>query len=595
MCGLAGVVDFTRPAAAHAARLAAMQALLRHRGPDGEGAYAAAHVSLAHTRLAILDREGGAQPMVSPDGRYVVVYNGELANANELRAVLDWTFRTRSDTEVVLASYARWGAACVARLSGMFAFFVWDTQRACGMGARDRLGVKPLLFSSAPDGRSVVFASEAHVIARTSHERARANVAGVLEVLVAPCFSGVAHSMFEGIVPLPPAHVLFVDRDGVRTEAYWDWPCGADHERDDDPQRVVSALRDEVPRAIERALSADVPIGLFSSGGLDSAMIAATMAARAAAPVPAYTVTFDDQARFAYGPASITTSDDTPFARDVAVDLGLDPRLVHVRRDEIAHDLRAVAIANDALPAWEQEIAQHRLARGAASSLKAVVVGDAADETHYGYHFLLDAGALRGPEVVLRRHGSVPIQRSVSADPVADASAELVALAASKGADFAADARRRVLAMTYLVVKRWLPRLLHNGDIHTMHASLEARVPFADSRLVELAASVSPAVALRGGTEKWALRESARGRIPEHVRTRKKSALPKDLAVEPVYRSEAVNVLREPPAVLRALVDTAAVQAIATRDTPLTEAERGILFRVITLAHWARHHEVAAP
>lgn len=593
MCGIAGLIDFGRPASAHAVRLAAMRVRLRHRGPDGEGDYAKGHVSLTHTRLSILDHEGGAQPMVSPDGRYVLVYNGELANADALRGSLEWSFRTRSDTEVVLAAYARWGPACAARLSGMFAFFVWDARLERGFGARDRLGVKP--FHHALDGEAFVFASEAHAIARTARERPRLDVAGALDALVAPCFSGVTRTMFEGVAPLPPAHFVLVDRDGVRVEEYWDWPCGREHVRDHDGRRVVADLREVVPRAIERALVADVPIGLFSSGGLDSALVAATMAARAKEPVPAYTVTFDDQARFDYGRSGITSSDDTPYAHDVARELGLAPHLVHVSRAEIARDLREIAIANDALPVWEQEIAQHRLARAASASLKAVVVGDAADETHYGYHFLLDPEALRGPGAILGRLGSVPIRAEIARDPVGDAVASLEALVAARGGSFEHGGARQVLAMTYLVIKRWLPRLLHNGDIHTMRASLEARVPFADVELVELAGRIAPEVALRGGVEKWALREAARGAVPEHVRTRKKSALPKDLDVEPVFRDEARKVLLDPPEVVLALVDTRAIAAILAQPFPLRESERAILFRVIALAHWSRHHEVAAP
>jgi asparagine synthase (glutamine-hydrolysing) len=599
MCGLAGIIDFTQPSAAHSARVARMRALLRHRGPDGEGEHTGEHVSLAHTRLAILDVEGGAQPMASPDGRWVIVYNGELANADALRGMLDWSFRTRSDTEVVLAAYARWGASCAVRLSGMFAFFVWDTVLKRGFGARDRLGVKPLVF--AREHGAFVFASEAHAIVRTARTSPHANVAGVLEVLVAPCFSGVAHSMFDGVVPLPPAHLLFVDREGSRIEPYWDWPCDAKRTRTihDDPDTVVAALREEVPAAIRRALVADVGIGLFSSGGLDSTYIAGVMAeharARGLLPVSAFTVTFDDQAAFDYTRSAITGSDDTPFARDVAAAFGLDPQLVHVSRDEIARDLRAVAMANDALPAWEQEIAQHRLARAAARSLKAVVVGDAADETHYGYHFLLDEAALRGPGVVLERLGSVPIRADIAQHPVRDAAHQLESLVEAAGGSFHHDHDARVQAMTYLIVKRWLPRLLHNGDIHTMRASLEARVPFADAKLVDLASGVAPTVALRHGVEKWALREAARSAVPERVRVRRKSALPKDLGVEVVFRAEAVKVLRDPPALLDALVDTSAVRAIATRPTPLTEAERAILFRVVTLAHWSRYHEVSAP
>ena len=229
------------------------------------------------------------------------------------------------------------------------------------------------------------------------------------------------------------------------------------------------------------------------------------------------------------------------------------------------------------------------------ASLKAVVVGDAADETHFGYHFLLDPEALRGPGVVLRRIGSVPVRAEIARDPVGDVVASLEALVASRGGSFDDGGPGRVLAMTYLVVKRWLPRLLHNGDIHTMRASLEARVPFADVELVELAGRVAPEVARRGGVEKWALREAARGVVPEHVRTRKKSALPKDLEVEPVFREEARKVLLDPPEVVLALVDTPAIADILAQPSPLRESERAILFRVIALAHWSRHHEVAAP
>lgn len=601
MCGIAGVVDFTVPSEAHRARVSRMRARLRHRGPDDEGAHTSTHVTLGHTRLAILDREGGAQPMASADGRFVLVYNGELSNAAALRSMLDWRFRTRSDTEVVMAAYARWGAACVERLSGMFSFFVWDTRELRGFGARDRLGVKP--FWLAREGQALVFASEAQAIAHTARTRPRANVEGVLEVLVAPCFSGVSSSMFANVEPLLPGHRLFVDGEGVRVEPYWDWPCRPDRERDDDPARVVAALREEVPAAIRRALVADVPIGLFSSGGLDSAIVAAVMAEQAALaphprPVRALTVTFDDQASFDYARSGITGSDDTPYARDVATAFALEPELVHVRRHDIPRDLRSVALANDALPAWEQEIAQHRLARAAAVSTRVVLVGDAADETHYGYHFLLDEQALRGPSVVpglLGRLGSVPVRADVAQDPLGDVVRRLLALVNEAGGSFDGEREARVAAMTYLVVKRWLPRLLHNGDIHTMQASIEARVPFADVALVDLAARVAPAVATRDGIEKWALREAVRGLVPEPVRTRKKSALPKDLAVEPVYRAEALAVLRDPPELVAALVDLPAVAALTAREGPLEEAERAVLFRVITLAHWSRHHEVGVP
>lgn len=602
MCGIAGIVDFAAPATAHRDRVASMRRRLRHRGPDSEGEHVGTHAVLGHTRLAILDLTGGAQPMHDGSGRYTIVYNGELSNAaelrDELRAEPGVTFRTRSDTEVVLAAYERWGADCARRLSGMFAFFVWDRARERGFAARDRLGVKPLVY--AREGSALVFASEAQAIARTAATRPRANLEAVLDVLVAPCFSGVDRTMFAGVEPLLPGTTLEVDREGVRVRPYWDWPCIArgpsDAERGVDAERAVAALREELSAAVSRALVADVSLGVFLSGGLDSTLIAAVMARELPGPLLAFTVTFDDQSRFDYARSTITNDDDTPFARAAAAELGLDHRLVHVARSEIAADLERVALTNDALPAWEQEIAQHRLARAAqAAGTKAVLVGDAADETHYGYHFLLDPAALAGPHVILARLGSVPVRREISSEPIGDAARRLRALPEAAGASFDGDAAERTAAMTYLIVKRWLPRLLHNGDVHTMSASVEARVPFGDVRLLDVAARIEPAVALRGGVEKWALREASRGLVPDAVRARKKSALPKDLGVEPVFRAEARRALDDPPELVRAIVDRAAVAELVGLRRALTEAERAVLFRVVTLTHWARHHEVACP
>lgn len=592
MCGIAGIVDFSRPAAAHLERVRGMRARLRHRGPDGEGEHLGANVVLGHTRLAVVDVAGGAQPMAS--GGNVIVYNGELANAAELRALLaDRAFRTRSDTEVVLAAYERWGEACVERLSGMFSFFVWDEGRGRGFFARDRLGVKPLLF--AREGNAVVFASEAQAIAHTSGRSIRANVDAIVDVMVAPCFSGVDRTMFEGIEPLLPGHAATFDREGLRVWRYWRWPVDATRAVIDDPEIVIPALAREVRAATGRALVSDVPIGVFASGGLDSTILSAVLAGDRSG-VRGYTVTFDDQASFDYGRSTITGSDDTPFARSAARELGLDERIVHVARAEIARDLERISIANDALPAWEQEIAQHRLARAAhAEGSKVVLVGDAADETHYGYHFLLDRQALRGPHVILERLGAVPIRREIGTDAPVEAARRLIAHVEDAGGTFAGDDEQRLAATTLLVVERWLPRLLHNGDVHTMRSSLEARVPFADARLVDLAATIAPRLALRDGVEKWALRESVRGLVPEAIRTRKKSALPKDLAIETVFRCELARVLAEPPALVSAIVDLEAMRARALSRTTLSESERAAMFRVVTFAHWARHHGAVAP
>lgn len=538
MCGIAGIVRFDRPAEVSRDALQAMRAKLAHRGPDGHGEAFLGSAALAHVRLAMLDAQGGAQPMT--DGRFTIVYNGELYNHAALRARLPGPWRTRCDTETVLAAWRTWGEACLQELDGMYAFFVWDAQREVGFAVRDRLGVKPLAYTNA---EGFAFASEAQALVSQPH----ADRAAILEYLVAPAFSGVSRSPFAGVCYLPPGHVLRIDRDGITTRRYWRWRAGVESI---EPQ----ALRTALAAGVHACLHADVPLGVFLSGGLDSTAIAAL-----AGPLPAYTVTFANQATAAG--SRLVISDDTPYARDAAQTLASAHCEIAVQTT--ASELAALARINDALPAWEQELSQRALARAAAKQVKGVLVGDAADETHYGYHFVLDAD---GPAEIMRRLGSVPVRDR-------DAAARL-------------DAEYRELGdLPQLLIERWLPRLLHNGDIHTMAFGLEARVPFAATPLVELAMRAAPAQAM----DKALLREALRGVVPEAIRLRRKSALPKDQEAD--YRPEARRVLTDPHPLLTELLDVAALQPLLLGG-PLAEAQRAQLFRVICLHHWAVAHKV---
>ncbi len=557
MCGLAGVVRFDRPGEASRAEARAIRARLVHRGPDGQGDVALGHVALAHARLAMIDRAGGAQPL--GDGRYTIVYTGELYNDAELRTRLPGPWRGRADTETVLAAWRAWGPACVDELDGMYAFFVWDDRDQVGHAVRDRLGVKPFAYAALPDG-GLAFASEAQALAAVL-PRMRADREAIVEYLVAPAFSGVSRSPFAGVRYLAPGHVMRVDRDGVSTRAYWRWTPRADDAVT--AEELGAALGD----AVARASRADVALGVFLSGGLDSTALAAL----APTANPAFALRFPEQA---WGTSRIVVSDDLPFARLAAAELGKELVEVGVDRAGLAAELRAIARVDDALPAWEQELGQRALARAAATRVKGVLVGDAADELHYGYHFLLDAAA---PRELVARLGAVPIARAIDPDPIARLDAEYRALARPEDTT-------PVLAITRLVVERWLPRLLHDGDIHTMAFGLEARVPFAARGLLELAQRIAPS----RGRDKAMLREALRGKLPEAIRTRVKSALPKDQEVAAIYRAELAAILRDPHPLVRELVD---VDALPPDDG---EVARAIRFRVIGLHHWAIAHEVAA-
>jgi asparagine synthase (glutamine-hydrolysing) len=595
MCAIAGHVSFAAPP--DETRVSRLLRALAHRGPDGSGIARAGAACLGHNRLALLDRDGGAQPMRSRDGRFTLTFNGEIYNHAELRAALDgeWHFHTRSDTEALLAALVTWGAAALPRLDGMFALFLWDAQRQQGLAARDRLGVKPFVYRARAGDFS--FASEAKALVAADDTPPRANDDAILEYLVAPMFSGVAAPMFAGLDYLPAGHLLRLDRDGVTVARWWRHALavpGAAGDGGDDgdahAETHVAAVRARLAAAVQRALAADAPIGIFLSGGLDSTLLAMLGRERLAR---AFTVAFAGQHAFDYARSAIVLSDDEPFAELAAAAAQLPRQRVPVARERLAQDLAALAAVDDALPAWEQELAQLHLARAARAHVKAVLVGDAADETHFGYHFLLDDAALAGPAAILLRFGGVPIRRDRLADPVAHFDRRYRALVADAGHDWESRASRR-LAMTRLIVERWLPRLLHNGDIHCMAASLEARVPFADAALLEAAGHVPPALGLNDGVEKWVLRQAARDLVPEPIRRRRKSALPKDQAVAPIYQQEARRLVDEMLPLLRVYVDLPALAPLLDDGRRLDEGERAALFRVIGLAHWARHYGVRA-
>jgi len=569
-----------------------MQRSLRHRGPDGDGLFIGSFAALAHTRLALLDPAGGAQPMHGADDRYTLVYNGEVYNYLELRDELRpfWEFRTGSDTEVILAAYVVWGEACLLRFNGMFAFFLWDEHKAEGFAARDRLGIKPFAYRHV--GGTFQFASEAKALVSIFEQSPRAHVPSILEYLAAPCFSGVEHAMFDEIDYLQAGHALRITRAGMRVWRWWDFDLLGELRRD--TECLTEELRERLMQAVSRSLRADVPVGTYLSGGVDSTLLTALASQLKPEPLLTFTVRFTEQDHYDYARSTIVTSDDTPFAQEAAEELGVSSHWVAVERAGLTRDLGQLSAINDALPAWEQEFAQHYLARAASRQRKAVLVGDAADETHYGYHFLLDEEATCSPAGILRRFAQAPIRREWLSDPVRHFEDHYIRLTTAAGHRWHTPLER-TLATTYLIVKRWLARLLHNGDIHAMAWSLEARVPFGDADLLDFARQVHPFVGIHERTEKWLLRQACAGIIPEGVRLRKKSALPKDQGVQAEYQVAAARALDESAPFLGAFLELPSLRALCRPERLLHEAERALLFRVMALAHWGRHYAVRVP
>ena len=586
MCGIAGFFSFRDEGRTNEGRVTSMLERLRHRGPDGQGVDVLGAATLGATRLAMLDALQGLQPMRSEDGRLLVVYNGELFGHADLRQRLHARWRGHSDTETLVAAWAAWGPAAVSRLDGMFSMAVWDDRERIGWLVRDPLGVKPLVYRETPHG--IYFASEAAALVAEGESPAP-DVEAIVETLVAPCFSGVTRSPFDGIEVVPPGCMLRIEPDGVTTARYWRWRTVPDDDRS--PAQLAAAVRMCFESAVRGAMDSDVPLGLFASGGLDSTAIAAASSRRSPG-LPAWTITFDGEDSWDATTSRLVASSDTPFARQAAETLDLVAHEVRFDSDGIDDELRRIAATNDALVAWEQELSQHTLARAASKMVKGVLVGDAADETHYGYHFLLDQVATSTPRAIFERLGSVPVLPEVDSDPRTRLDEQYREAVGEAGEDWD-DPAHRIAATTRLIVERWLPRLLHNGDIHTMRHGVEARVPFASRALVELASRVPWQLALANGKEKTVLREAMRGLVPESIRMRRKSVLPTDQDAGCAYQRIARGIWTEPHPIVSRLVDTKAMEPLL--GGPLHESERAQLFRVICLHHWAVHHGVRSP
>lgn len=592
MCAIAGIVRFDRPAETSRLAVKLMLRRMRHRGPDDVGVLVNSHAALGNARLFMADLAGGKQPMTSLDGRWHLTYNGEVYNWRELRQELSdqWMFRTQSDTEVVLAALALWGATALKRFNGMFALFLWDDQTQTGFAARDRLGVKPFVFSN--EHGVFAFSSEAKALV-AALETPRADAQAVLEYLVAPYFSGVERPMFKTLHHLLPGQYLRVSRKGVELTTWWDWQLPDEWDMDDGP--LTAELTRHLVSGVQRTLEADHPAGAFLSGGLDSTLLS-SLAARHRGELRTFAIQFQEQAEFNYNHSMMVRSNDTPHAEAAAREIGSNHSIVSVSRQNLPEDLRSLAHINDALPAWEQELAQYHLSHAAAEQgLRCILVGDAADETHYGYPFLLDPESMGSPGHILRRFGLPPLNRELTEGKVwetLEASYQTLTEAAGHHWD---TLQARLLATTYLIVKRWLPRLLHNGDIHTMAFSIEARLPFADNDVIELSQKVHPSLALAGGFEKHLLRQAACGLMPEANRTRPKSALPKDQHSGAVYQREAAQAVNESKVFLGHWLDLGAIRELCRPDRQLTESERALLFRVISLHHWRQCFNVREP
>ncbi len=571
MCGIAGLLDLTRgqPAGALKHTAQVMAGALPHRGPDGEGAWAdeLGGLALGHRRLAVIDPSAaGDQPMTSADGRFVISYNGEIYNASQLRDQLGAAgarhLRGRCDTEVLLEACAHWGAEeAVRRAIGMFAFALWDKRERILTLVRDRVGIKPLYWGRV--GQMIVFGSELKSLARApgfAPELDPAALAAYFRLGYVPAPSTV----YRGMSKVRPGHILTVGPNGaISDRCYWDLATiAAAGSRLADPLDVTQAteaLETLLGEAVAARLVADVPLGAFLSGGIDSTAVVALMQARSAAPVKTFTVGFED-AGF----------NEAPHARAVAAHLGTDHTELTVTAADALDLLPGLAGVYDEPFADASAIPMVLVSRLARRAVTVALSSDGGDELFAGYDRYRLAGAIRMPGLPrsLRRAAGGAIgaihpdlwQTLVGALPgrfdrpgQGDRIAKLARVMRTDdddalyravlsiwetpgdvlrlpGGSAEADSVPEPIGtqdflslMQYRDSAGYLPDdILVKLDRASMAVGLEARVPMLDHRLVEFAWRLPVKYKRRRGRTKWLLRRVVQRHVPRGLMERPK-------------------------------------------------------------------------
>jgi len=583
MCGINGIAFSTRSSRQiDRGVLQRMRDVIRHRGPDDEGIYVNDRIGLGHRRLSIVDVAAGHQPMTNEDGSLHIVFNGEIYNHADYRQSLEergHVYQTHCDTETILHLYEEYGLACVEHLRGMFAFAIWDQKKKELFIARDRLGVKPLYYVHADDG-SLYFASEIKALLVAGAVGPEINYRALPDYL-ANHGTSAEDTLFSGVKRLLPGHTLLW-RDGQATiEEYWDIHYGSGSEsgqrKDED---YVEEWTDLFRTSVRLRLMADVPLGMFLSGGIDSSAIAAMMSGMVSEPIKTFSVAFKER-----------EANELEYARMIARKFKTDHHEVVVTPEQFFKELPRLVWHEDEPLAHPSSVALYFVSKLAAHHVKVVLTGEGSDEMLAGYerYYKTVLQLSGGPgyhrwtpaltrRAISRRIEGLPAESRVRQkltrtflclEPNIESlyfdnfavftrgmQQELLTPETKERAGAldpyvdmrryfeTADANSVLNRMLYADVKTYLQELLMKQDQMSMAASIESRVPFLDHKLVEFTARLPDRLKLRRGwTTKHILRRSMKDLLPEPILKRSKMGFP--VPVGKWFRGEFRSVIDE--------------------------------------------------
>jgi asparagine synthase (glutamine-hydrolysing) len=566
MCGINGII-YSNKSGREIERetLVRMRDVLEHRGPDEAGIFVEKNVGLGHRRLSIVDLASGQQPMFNQDESCVIVYNGEVYNHNDYRRELiekGFEYKTHCDTETILHLYEEYGADCVQYLRGMFAFAVWNKKNRELFIARDRLGVKPLYYVHDADG-NLFFASEIKALLKAQAVKPELNYAALSDYLAnhAPCGD---ETLFADVKRLPAGHTLTWKDGEIRIEKFWDLqfePKLNGYKRTD--KDWTAEWFELFQKAVELRLMADVPLGMFLSGGIDSSAIAAVMSKMVREPIKTFSVAFAER-----------EANELEFARTVAAAFKTEHHEIVVSPADFFSALPELIWHEDEPLAHPSSVALNFVSRLASEHVKVVLTGEGSDESLAGYgRYAKTLLNLKygenyhkftpkiAREFVADRIENLPLDSTVrhklrksffavepnieniyfnnfavfpqkmQSEMFSDETKARIGANVNPYAEMsrffdAAQTQSLLDRMLYADTKTYLHELLMKQDQMSMAASIESRVPFLDHKLMEFSARMPDNMKLRGKTTKFVLREAMKGILPDEILTRKKMGFP---------------------------------------------------------------------
>lgn len=547
MCGITGWASFQKDLRTTNDILKLMTQTLNKRGPDDENIWCSEHIAFGHRRLAVIDLIGGKQPMkkVHDGANYVITYNGELYNTEELRKELQkrgHLFTTHSDTEVLLTAYIEWKEQCVDFLNGIFAFGVWDEQSQSLFLCRDRLGVKPLFYTEQQGG--LLFASEVKALLAHPFIKTTVNTEGLANIMAVGPSRTPGKSPFHNINELRPGYAMRFSREGIRVWPYWQLQS---KHHEESLEETIDHVRFLLTDAIKRQLVSDVPICTFLSGGLDSSIItgiAATMFGQQnKGKLHTYSIDYEDNERF-FNPHAFQTSTDTYWIQKMTDTFSTTHHAEEISQQQLIDCLVESVIVRDSPGMADVDSSLLWFCREIKQDFTVALSGECADEIFGGYPWFTET-TTGFPWIRSLSERSTMLQerwrKKLKVESYAQqAYSQTIAEVPYLDGESIEEVRQR--EMFYLNMVWFMQTLLERKDRMSMGASLEVRVPFADHRLVEYTWNIPWEMKNLDGMEKGLLRKAMQHLLPEEVLYRKKNPYPK--TYHPVYTAGVQKWLR---------------------------------------------------